>query len=223
MTNNLSSHAHRLLSHAHNLLSYAHNLLSLRRKLKWGFLITSCLLATRPSVWITCTKFRHNCISNYDLYRKNTIETPNCSCGKQEDAYHFFCTCICKKYSNAMYIMFDKLVAPVELSYTTLGTGTIMSWYKLQLFSPVQNFISMSHRFSWIINLSHNLVFYLKTITLYPKADPGPVHSARAPSLNFFVGFVFLNFDCISRITFGWSKYRMMTLCILSFTPTKKT
>ena len=79
--------------------------------------LSPCLLATRPSVWITCTKFRHNCISNYDLYRKHTVDTPNCSCGKQEDANHFFCTCIRKEYSNAMCIMFDKLFALVELSF----------------------------------------------------------------------------------------------------------
>ena len=43
------------------------------------------------------TKLRRNCILNYDLYRTNIVDTPNCSCGKQENAYHFFF--ICKKYS----------------------------------------------------------------------------------------------------------------------------
>ena len=39
---------------------------------------------------IIYTKLRHNCILNYDLYRKNIADTPNCSCAKQEDAYNFF-------------------------------------------------------------------------------------------------------------------------------------
>ena len=94
----------------------------LKRK-TYYFMRTTYYLLDESSneVFLTCTKFkyyRHNCISNYDLYRKNIIDTPNCSCGKEEDAYHFFCTCICKKYSNARYIMFDKLFALVELSYT---------------------------------------------------------------------------------------------------------
>ena len=56
-------------------------------------------------------------------------------------------------------------------TYTTLGARTIMSWYKLQIFSTVHNFINMSHKFTWIINLNYNLVFLFETISLYQLCD----------------------------------------------------
>ena len=77
---------------------------------------------------IIYTKLSHNCILNYDLCRKNIADTHNCSCGKQEDAYHFFF--ICKRNSNARYIMFDKLFAVVELSF--VDTHTLL-WGQKQL------------------------------------------------------------------------------------------
>ena len=62
------------------------------------------------------TQLRHNyCILNYDLYRKNIVDTPNCLCEKYGYAYHFFF--ICKNYSNTRNIMFDKIFALVELSF----------------------------------------------------------------------------------------------------------
>ena len=82
---------------------------------------------------------------------KNIIDTPNCLCGKQEDAYHFFFTC--KKYSNARHVMFDKLFSLEELSI--IDTNTLL-WGHENLrydincknFSAVQNYISMSDRFN---------------------------------------------------------------------------
>ena len=40
---------------------------------------------------------------NADLYRKNIIPSPSCSCGGFESAYHFFCVCpqltaVCERY-----------------------------------------------------------------------------------------------------------------------------
>lgn len=48
-------------------------------------------------------------------HRKGFIDTPNCSCGKQEDAYHFFF--ICENYSIVRYAMFDKLFALLKLPF----------------------------------------------------------------------------------------------------------
>ena len=39
---------------------------------------------------ITHTKLRHNCILNYDLFRKNIIESPKYACGLPENSYQFF-------------------------------------------------------------------------------------------------------------------------------------
>jgi hypothetical protein len=36
------------------------------------------------------TKLRHTCILSYGLYRRNIVNSPLCSCGMREDAYHFF-------------------------------------------------------------------------------------------------------------------------------------
>ena len=53
------------------------------------------------------TKLRQNCILNYDLCKRNILNTgsPQCSFGKQEDAYHFFF--VCKNYSIARNTLFD--------------------------------------------------------------------------------------------------------------------
>ena len=52
---------------------------------------------------INHTKLRHNCILNYDLRKRNILN----SCGKQEDAYHFFF--VCKNYSIARNTLFHCL------------------------------------------------------------------------------------------------------------------
>ena len=39
------------------------------------------------------TKLRHNCILNNDLFRRNIIGSPLCSCGQVENSYNFFFSC----------------------------------------------------------------------------------------------------------------------------------
>ena len=56
-----------------------------------------------------------------------------------------------------------------------------------------------------------------------PKADPGPVHRARAPVFKDIFGFVFVIFDGITRTYFNCSQYAMYTVCILFSTRTTKT
>lgn len=53
------------------------------------------------------TKLRHNCLLNYDLHRRNIIDSPNCICGKKEDVYHFLFVCKC--FSNARHTLFSEL------------------------------------------------------------------------------------------------------------------
>ena len=53
------------------------------------------------------TKLRHNCILNSDLYKRNILNSPQFSCGKQEDTYHFFF--VRKNYSIARNTLFGCL------------------------------------------------------------------------------------------------------------------
>ena len=51
----------------------------------------------------------------------------------------------------------------------------------------------------------------------FAKADPGQARRALAPCLKFLV-----NFDCISRIYFCCSHHKVLTICTLFSTVTKK-
>ena len=53
------------------------------------------------------TRLRHNCVLNKDLFRCNIIDSPLCSCGKTEDAYHYFFSCT--KYSAPRNDLFNAI------------------------------------------------------------------------------------------------------------------
>lgn len=38
---------------------------------------------------IMYAQLRHNCLLNFDLFKRNIICSPVCSCGKEKDAYPF--------------------------------------------------------------------------------------------------------------------------------------
>ena len=74
-----------------------------------------CILIASSSTdhwWIQTniihTKLRHYCILKYDLCKRNTLNCPQCSYGKQEDAYQFFF--VCKNYSIARNTLFIRLL-----------------------------------------------------------------------------------------------------------------
>lgn len=77
--------------------------------------------------------------------------TPNCLCEKQEDGYQFFF--ICKTYSTARYVMFDRLFALLGISF--IDTNTLL-WDQEHFVCDVNNksfaavsiFISMSDIFT---------------------------------------------------------------------------
>ena len=54
------------------------------------------------------TKLRYKCILHCDHYKSIITNTPFCSCGQNEDEYHFFFFA-CKKYSKARNNMFNQL------------------------------------------------------------------------------------------------------------------
>lgn len=106
----------------------------------------------KRTINILHTKLRHNCILNYDLYRRNIIEPPNCICGQREDVYHF--CFVCKNYVNARNNLFELLFNRLE--ETILINSHLLLWGSDNLsyntncfiFSAVQKFIKESGRFN---------------------------------------------------------------------------
>ena len=58
-------------------------------------------------------------------------------------------------------------------------------------------------------------MYSLMCYTCISKADPGLARWMRAIWFENFMGFVFVNFDCITNIHFDFSQHAMFTICIL--------
>ena len=95
------------------------------------------------------TKLRHKCILHYDLYKRNITNTPFCSCGQNEDVYHFFFAC--KKYSKARNNMFNQLfmldLANIDTNLLLCGDVNLPLQININIFSAVHQFIEESTRF----------------------------------------------------------------------------
>ena len=96
------------------------------------------------------TKLRHKCILKYDLYRRNIVDSPLCSCGIQEDAYHFFFTC--NKYSKFRYKLMDNLLRLKDLNIIDThlllwGNDVLSTEVNNCIFSYVQTYIHETNRF----------------------------------------------------------------------------
>ena len=78
-----------------------------------------------------------------------------CSCGKQEDTYHFFL--VCKNYSIARNTLFDCLfmleLVNIDLNLLLYGDVNLPLHINNKIFAAVHKFIDESCRFS-------SLVFY---------------------------------------------------------------
>ncbi|MEW8546213.1 MAG: reverse transcriptase family protein [Candidatus Thiodiazotropha sp.] len=92
-------------------------------------------------------RLRLGCSSlNSDLYRKNIVISPSCSCGGFESAYHFFY--VCPKYTQLRNECFsDELL---RLNINQLLYGVIDASYQENelLFTRVQDFIIKTKRFT---------------------------------------------------------------------------
>ena len=61
--------------------------------------------------------------------------------------------------------------------------------------------------------------FYVK----YSKADPGPARRAPPPPpVEIYLGFIFVNFDCFTRIKFNYSYHTLFTKLYHSLLSQKK-
>lgn len=90
-------------------------------------------------------RLRMECSSlNSHLYRKNIVDSPSCSCGEFESAYHFFFQC--KKYSVARHTYLSDLnnLTTHQLLYGSMDASDNENEI---LFLKVQEFIINSGRF----------------------------------------------------------------------------
>ncbi|PJE78200.1 hypothetical protein CI610_02867 [invertebrate metagenome] len=96
------------------------------------------------------TKLRHRCSAlNYDLFRVNLINSPDCSCGNRcESAYHYFFEC--ENYVNCRGILFDNLRnlnINITLNALLYGNNLYADNVNLNIFRHVHYFIKSSKRF----------------------------------------------------------------------------
>ena len=94
------------------------------------------------------TRIRINCSSlNSDLFLKNMTESPACTCGIVENAYHFFY--MCNRYDIQRRELFHSLSDIPNLNLRKLMYGDEALPYPLnvRIFSEVQKFIEKSKRF----------------------------------------------------------------------------
>ena len=82
---------------------------------------------------------------NADLYRKNIIPSPSCSCGDFESAYHFFYIC------PQLTAIRERYLGDVLRNHTThellCGKPEFTNDENVSLFLKVQDFIIKSKRF----------------------------------------------------------------------------
>ena len=95
------------------------------------------------------TRLRTGCsVLKYDLYRKNIVDSPVCTCGLIEDAEHFLL--LCPVFATHRNIMFQKLQHFNDISKDLLLNGNDDLLYEDNeyVFSVVQDFIIATKRFS---------------------------------------------------------------------------
>ena len=82
---------------------------------------------------------------NADLYRKNIIPSPSCSCGGFESAYHFFYVC------PQLTALRERYLGDALRNHTThellCGKPEFTNDENVSLFLKVQDFIIKSKRF----------------------------------------------------------------------------
>ncbi|MEW8545561.1 MAG: reverse transcriptase family protein [Candidatus Thiodiazotropha sp.] len=92
------------------------------------------------------TRLRLGCSSlNSDLYRKNIVDSPSCSCGGFESAYHFFY--ICPKYTQLRNTCFTDELQTLNTNQLLFGMPNATIEENKLLFAKVQDFIVKSKRF----------------------------------------------------------------------------
>ena len=89
-------------------------------------------------------------IVHYDHYKRNISDTPFCSCGHNEDVYHFFF--VCKNYFNARNKMFNQLssldLVSIDTNLLLCGDVHLTLQTNINILSVVHKFTAESTRFT---------------------------------------------------------------------------
>ena len=92
-------------------------------------------------------RLRMQCSSlNADLYRKNIVPSPSCTCVEFESAYHFFFKCT--NYSLARSRYLPNNLNEFNTNDLLCGLSNVPDYENASLFSKVQDFILHSKRFA---------------------------------------------------------------------------
>ncbi len=95
------------------------------------------------------TRLRTKCSAlNHDLYRKNIVESPNCTCGQVEDANHYFFTCT-RYTTNREQLMNDvQILCQPTLHILLYGNTELDPTDNESIFACVRTYIQSTGRFS---------------------------------------------------------------------------
>ena len=95
------------------------------------------------------TRLRTGCSSlRSDLFRKNIIDDPLCSCGQEEDIDHYFFQCT--NYTVCRQIMFNEIssvINNIDSDALLYGSNDLSHNDNVKIFQAVQKFIVSSKRF----------------------------------------------------------------------------
>ena len=94
------------------------------------------------------TRLRTNCSSlNYDLFLKNILESPLCTCGEIENSYHYFFRC--RQYEQQRIALFHSLshLGIISLDVILRGDPTMTNDENVVIFEAVHLFIEQSKLF----------------------------------------------------------------------------
>ena len=85
---------------------------------------------------------------NSDLFMKNIVESPSCTCGAIENAYHFFF--MCGRYMNQCNDLLRDLnvIQNINLKLLLFGDISRSIEANTRIFEAVQNFIGKTKRFT---------------------------------------------------------------------------
>ncbi len=94
------------------------------------------------------TRLRTKCSSlSHDLFCKNIIDDPNCTCGQIETTYHYFFHC--HRYNGIRHHLFNavSIHCPVSLDVLLKGNSSLSLEVNKSIFSAVFLYIEKSQRF----------------------------------------------------------------------------
>ncbi len=95
---------------------------------------------------VLLTRLRTKCSSlSHDLFGKNIVPSPKCSCGQVETTHHYFFNC--NRYNHIRPILFDQIsrYSPVSLEVLLKGNSSLSYDDNTSIFSAVFSFIERSN------------------------------------------------------------------------------